>query len=186
MLNVTSSYNTNFNPNETRYRYKYLLRGILKTRIRRGLSWSLTGSGRICSWILHQSDLAQNSYFYTTAVHKGKIRVKRKKRRWEWENSVISDGRISRWTCVSQFHLGSSCFTCFGREHLEINGTVFYRPDILPVTQPSVSKHWRKHKAITLTSGLASSFLHPQPDSWWKNKNSWKTPSWLTLNETKN
>jgi len=57
----------------------------------------------------------------------------------------------------------------------------------ISITQPSVSKHWREHKAITLTSGLASSFLHPQPDFWWKNcENSWKTPSWLTLNETKN
>jgi len=32
--------------------------------------------------------------------------------------------------------------------------------------QPSVSKHWREHKALTQTSGLASSFLHPPPDRW--------------------
>jgi len=26
----------------------------------------------------------------------------------------------------------------------------FYRVDVLPVTQPSVSKHWREHKALTV------------------------------------
>jgi len=38
---------------------------------------------------------------------------------------------------------------------------VFHRPVVLPVTQPSVSIQWREHKALTVTSGLASSFLHP-------------------------
>ena len=33
-------------------------------------------------------------------------------------------------------------------------------------TQPTVSKHWRIHKALTPTNGLASSFLHPPPDFW--------------------
>jgi len=44
VLNLKSSYILTL----TLTRYKYLLRGILKTRIKRGLSWSLTGSGHIC------------------------------------------------------------------------------------------------------------------------------------------
>jgi len=48
-------------------------------------------------------------------------------------------------------------------EHGFLNG-----PDVLLATQPSVSKQWREHKALTLTSGLASSFLHPSLNSWWK------------------
>ena len=37
---------------------------------------------------------------------------------------------------------------------LEISGT-----DVLPVTQPTMSKYWRKIKAVTQISGLASSFF---------------------------
>ena len=38
---------------------------------------------------------------------------------------------------------------------------------VLPVTRPSVSEHWRKHKPLTLTSVLlSSSFLQPSLDSW--------------------
>jgi len=56
----------------------------------------------------------------------------------------------------------------FQKRPLRISGTgLLYRPDVLPATQPSVSKHWRKHNTLTLTSGQDSSFLHPQPDSWW-------------------
>ena len=45
----------------------------------------------------------------------------------------------------------------------------FYRPDGLPPAQPT--KRWRQkhlmiHKALTITSGQASSFLHPSLDSW--------------------
>jgi len=29
------------------------------------------------------------------------------------------------------------------------------------------TKYWSKNKILTITCGLASSFLHPQPDSWW-------------------
>jgi len=32
--------------------------------------------------------------------------------------------------------------------------------EVLTTTRPSVSKHWRKHKALMITSGLVSSFLH--------------------------
>ena len=34
-----------------------------------------------------------------------------------------------------------------------------YGTDILPVTQPSVAKHSKQHKALTLTSCLELSFL---------------------------
>jgi len=44
----------------------------------------------------------------------------------------------------------------------------FYGLDVLSVTQPSVLKHWMEHSAITLISGLVSSFLLPPPDSWQK------------------
>ena len=32
-----------------------------------------------------------------------------------------------------------------------------------------MSKHWRKHKALTPSTGLRSSFLRLQPDFWWKD-----------------
>jgi len=52
--------------------------------------------------------------------------------------------------------------TSSSMEPLGINGTGFsYGSDVLPVTQPTASKHWRKHKAITSTSGLTTFFLHP-------------------------
>jgi len=46
---------------------------------------------------------------------------------------------------------------------------VSYRPEWCSpcaVPQPTVSNHWRKLKALTPTSGLALSFLHPPTDSW--------------------
>jgi len=46
---------------------------------------------------------------------------------------------------------------------------LFYRPDVLPIIQPTVSTHWRKFKALTPTSGLASNFLHIPLDSWGKS-----------------
>ena len=42
------------------------------------------------------------------------------------------------------------------------------RTRCLHATQPSVSKHWRKHKALTPTCGLTSSFLDLPMDSWQK------------------
>ena len=62
-------------------------------------------------------------------------------------------------TWVSQFALASSFSTCSGRDRRGISRTGFHGPGILPSTHPSVSKHWREHKALTLISGLASSFL---------------------------
>jgi len=38
--------------------------------------------------------------------------------------------------------------------------------DAVPVTQPIVLKQWKKHKALTPTNGLASTFLHPPPNSY--------------------
>ena len=56
---------------------------------------------------------------------------------------------------------GSSSVFFFHLFHERTFGTgCFYRPDVLPVTQPTVSNHWRKHKELTPISGLASSFLH--------------------------
>jgi len=40
----------------------------------------------------------------------------------------------------------------------------FSGPHVLPVIQPTVSKHWRKHNALIQTTGLASSILHPPQD----------------------
>jgi len=44
-----------------------------------------------------------------------------------------------------------------------ISGTRFFGP-CPPATQLSVLKYWKKHKAITLTSGLSISLLHPPSD----------------------
>jgi len=86
---------------------------------------------------------------------------------FETRSSIILpfNGSFNRWTWVSRFLLGSLCCTGSGKEPLE---RVFHRPDDLPGTEPSVSKYRVEYKALTLTSGLTSSFLHPQPDSWWK------------------
>ena len=56
----------------------------------------------------------------------------------------------------------------FQKDALGISGRDCYRLNALPIVQPTVSKHRRKLKAQTETSGLASSFLHPPPDSWWQ------------------
>jgi len=59
-----------------------------------------------------------------------------------------------------------STSTCSGREPLVISGTgsLTDRMPFLSFNQ-QLSKHWRKHKAWTPTSSLASSFLHPPLDS---------------------
>ena len=46
----------------------------------------------------------------------------------------------------------------FQNSTFAINGTVLCRPDILPITQSTVSKHWRKHKVLPPTSSPASLF----------------------------
>ena len=66
---------------------------------------------------------------------------------------------------LNQFPLGSSSSTCSGAEPLGSGGTQLFKGlDALPAKQWSVSKHWREQKAQSLTSGLASSFLHPLRD----------------------
>ena len=40
-----------------------------------------------------------------------------------------------------------------------------FGPEALPLIQATELKHQRDLKALTQTSGLASSFLHPPPDS---------------------
>jgi len=52
----------------------------------------------------------------------------------------------------------------------ELVEQVFYGLDAFPVIQSSVSRHWKECKALTLTSGLASSFLHLLLDSWQKDQ----------------
>jgi len=41
-----------------------------------------------------------------------------------------------------------------------------YGLEVLSVTQPTLPKHWREHKALSLTGELVSSFALSQPDSW--------------------
>ena len=62
------------------------------------------------------------------------------------------------------------------RESLEIEERDFYELTVLRTNHASVSKNWRQHKALTLTSGLASSFLHLPQDYWQKGTDSF-TPS---------
>jgi len=52
-------------------------------------------------------------------------------------------------------------------ENSGISAAGYLMGPMSPVTQQSMSKHWRKYKAWTPASGLDSSFLHPPPDSWW-------------------
>lgn len=69
--------------------------------------------------------------------------------------------------------------TCSGTQPLWISGTGLYGLDVLPVTRPTLSNHWRRLKALTPTNGLASTlFIHhhqfslassPAPVKWmWK------------------
>jgi len=37
-----------------------------------------------------------------------------------------------------------------------------YRSEAVPITRPTLPKHWMKHKEMTPNTGLASSFLHPK------------------------
>jgi len=64
---------------------------------------------------------------------------------------------------MSWFPHKSSSYTCSGRELLRISGMGYYGRNGLAAIHPPVPKHRRECKALTLTSGLASSFLYPQP-----------------------
>jgi len=53
-----------------------------------------------------------------------------------------------------------SSSTCLRREPLVIScRCCVYKPDVLLIIQPTVSKYWMKHKALTAVSGRASSFI---------------------------
>jgi len=71
---------------------------------------------------------------------------------------------FSTWIWVSQFRLGPSLPLLEDNLWWLVELGLFYRMDVLPATQPSVQKYSREHKALTITSSLASSFLHPQLD----------------------
>jgi len=59
--------------------------------------------------------------------------------------------------------LGFLPFLVLKQYHWEEAARTLHGPD-----QPTLSKHWRKLKALTLTTGLALSFFHPSQDSLWK------------------
>jgi len=65
----------------------------------------------------------------------------------------------------------SSFSTCFEENLYGLVELVFYGPDVLPAMQPSVSKHWKEHKALTLTSGIVSSFFSHPDEIDHENKN---------------
>jgi len=52
---------------------------------------------------------------------------------------VVTTGAINRAKLQSNHH------------HQQTNTSCFYRPDALPVTQPTVSKHWRQKYHIPWT-----------------------------------
>ena len=73
---------------------------------------------------------------------------------------------FSTRTWVCRFPLSFSSSICFRKMTFDANGTGLFSSG--HITQPTVSKHWRKQKAPTSNSGLASSFLHLPLDCWWK------------------
>jgi len=62
---------------------------------------------------------------------------------------------------VNRFPSDPYLLHLFQKKLLGISGQGFYKVDVLPTSQPSVPKHLKEHKALILTSGLISSFLHP-------------------------
>jgi len=44
--------------------------------------------------------------------------------------------------------------------HQQTNTQFFYRPDALPVAQPTVSKHWREKYHITQISNISNIKYH--------------------------
>jgi len=103
------------------------------------------------------------------------------------------------WWCGLTSIFPEFCFFCLGKwlngnhpasllvpEEKPL-GLVELWTDVFPTIQPSVLKHWREHKALTLTSGLASSVLHSEPGSWWKRRcflyagSSTQVPNFISL-----
>ena len=78
---------------------------------------------------------------------------------------------FSRWTWLSHFPLGFLC-PHIPEENLHNKWhKFFYQLCVLPVTQPTVSEHWRELRAVTATVGdrtLVLSVLDSSPDSWEK------------------
>ena len=70
---------------------------------------------------------------------------------------------FSRWIRIIWFW----SFTCSGRDLLGWLAQVFYRSDALPVTQPTVSEHWRELKALTSSQGkLSTGIILSQSTHW--------------------
>ena len=68
---------------------------------------------------------------------------------WSQKRAVklLCCGCGSRWTWIIQF-LSVFFLHLFQKRTFGNVVQVFYRPDALRVTQPAVSKHWRKVKAV--------------------------------------
>jgi len=83
------------------------------------------------------------------------------------------NGHFSRWSCVSQVAIWSFSFTCCGRELLATSGMEFLWARC-PSCQPTISVKPLKGTQSTNPDHcvLASSFLHPPPDSWEKKRSS--------------
>ena len=78
---------------------------------------------------------------------------------------------IHRWYFPGELKLSSSSSVSSslhtGIEPLEISGTGYYRLNVLPVTQPTGSKHWQKYTTLIWAwknHPQASAFLYPSLD----------------------
>ena len=88
--------------------------------------------------------------------------------------SVHFKGHFSRWTSVSRFYFveakddGSggdnwsykSCKAPINSSPPTNQHPVFYRPDVLPVTQPTVSKHWREINTYICPCYSVTNYFH--------------------------
>jgi len=74
-----------------------------------------------------------------------------------WISSATCSGWLVGWSLTSlvSTNMAISETNLFWNRTKEDKYNTFYGPDVLPVTQPTVSKHWRKHKS---TNGLTSFF----------------------------
>jgi len=77
-----------------------------------------------------------------------------------WISSATCSGWLAGWSLTSlvSTNMAISQTNLFWNRTKEDKYNTFYGPDVLPVTQPTVSKHWRKHKSLTSANGLASLF----------------------------
>jgi len=83
---------------------------------------------------------------------------------------------FSRWTCVSRFLLElrmivvsgdnwsyKTCKAPVKCHHQQTNTQLFYRLDVLPVTQSTVSEHWRENSCPTVHSNINMNDSAPYP-----------------------